>query len=202
MDGHTWDTLEEYLRRTADARNNIESLFITCTRPARAAAPATISNSISHVLSSVGINIPSRALRSIAASTAESQGVPIDMVLGMGNWSSKQVYQRYYQRGVEHRTRHAQLGNLVITTTLCHQSPHQASHSSLTRPKSNCSTNEERSENKVCPRFDERKEMRSEAIHPPSHTSMNNSMSTTGRQVSQSKWPREEKGGTGVGRQL
>ncbi|CAG8787085.1 39063_t:CDS:2 [Gigaspora margarita] len=78
-----------------------EHLFLTTTTPHRPAAVDTISRWIKEILSQTDPDTKVKDVRSLSALLAQDAGADIFMILTLGNWSSYNVYQRFYQKGIK-----------------------------------------------------------------------------------------------------
>lgn len=92
--------IEEYLRRTEEFRDNVEgdnNLFLSLD-----GLHSLSSQSIAKLCKSMMDNarIPSRftagSIRHAAACAAIDAGVPVDEVLKIGRWRSREVFEKYY----------------------------------------------------------------------------------------------------------
>ena len=84
------------------SRATSDFLFVNSRQPTQPLAVTTLSTYVRSVLrlsptaSQVGSRLPS--VRSVASDKALRNGVPLDEVLLMGNWSSSTVFNNHYQR--------------------------------------------------------------------------------------------------------
>lgn len=93
-------TLKEYLKQTRDKRGEIQELFITSTRPFKAASKDTLSRWVKNVLQASGVDttqFTAHSTRHASTSTALAKGVDIETIRRTAGWSaSSQIFQRYY----------------------------------------------------------------------------------------------------------
>ncbi|KAI7847851.1 hypothetical protein BDC45DRAFT_451190 [Circinella umbellata] len=84
------------------SRATSDFLFVNSRQPTQPLAVTTLSTYVRSVLylsptaSQVGSRLPS--VRSVASDKALRNGVPLDEVLLMGNWSSSTVFNNHYRR--------------------------------------------------------------------------------------------------------
>lgn len=94
-------TLDHYLQLTKHHRGAVTSLFITTTKPFRAASKDTISNWLRQGLREAGINeeFAPHSIRHASTSAAFRKGVKVALIKDLAGWSEKsQVFDRFYNR--------------------------------------------------------------------------------------------------------
>jgi hypothetical protein len=109
--------LSEYLRRTALQRKDIKALFLTTTKPYRAASGNTISRWLKCTLKEAGIDVTqftAGSSRAATTSAAKQSGLPIDQILKAGGWSRSDTFTKYYDRQILPCT----FGNTILSGTL------------------------------------------------------------------------------------
>jgi hypothetical protein len=95
--------VSEYLRRTALQRKDIKALFLTTTKPYRAASGNTISRWLKSTLKEAGIDISkftAGSSRAATTSAAKQSGIPIKQILKAGGWSRIDTFTKYYDREI------------------------------------------------------------------------------------------------------
>lgn len=92
-------TLQAYIKRSATHRTISDSLFIE-TKSFMPTSKDTLARWLSLVLSLSGIDTSYKAhsIRSSAASNMIDKGTPIDHVIALGNWTSRSVFNKFYNR--------------------------------------------------------------------------------------------------------
>lgn len=96
-------TLERYLHVTEALRGQISSLFLTTTKPFKAATRDTISNWLRKGLKRAGITeeFAPHSLRHASTSTAFRRGVNISLIKNLAGWSEKSTsFDRFYNRPI------------------------------------------------------------------------------------------------------
>lgn len=95
-------TLQVYLDRTNQIRQDHQSLFISFRKPYRAVTSQTLSKWVKSVLQTSGIDISlftAHSTRHAATSKAYSVGVSLDVIRKTAGWSSNStVFAKYYNR--------------------------------------------------------------------------------------------------------
>lgn len=95
--------MRQYLERTAELRGDCRQLFITTTKPHRAATRNTISRWVKKVLQTAGVStveFAAGSTRAAASSKANRAGVPIDEILKAGGWSQENTFTKWYKRNI------------------------------------------------------------------------------------------------------
>ena len=95
--------LNEYLDRTKENRNNVDSLFMTTVKPYHAATLNTISGWIKKLLIEADIDVKlatAGSARSASTSKAVEAGAPIDTILSSAGWSNCSTFARFYHKEV------------------------------------------------------------------------------------------------------
>lgn len=97
-------TLQTYLLRTQDIRNNVQHLFLTSKRPYKKATSQTISRWIKAVLFESGIDVSTfkaHSTRHASTSVAGVAGVGIDAIRKAAGWSATScIFAKFYNRPV------------------------------------------------------------------------------------------------------
>ena len=84
--------------------NNMKSpkpVFITSRKPFRRAHPATLGHCIKDSLRSAGVDterFSAHSTRGASTSHAKMKGVPVNDILKVANWSSRNTFERFYHR--------------------------------------------------------------------------------------------------------
>ena len=92
-----------YLERTLENRGKEKSVFLTFSKPYRAATRDTVSRWVKTVLKLAGIDITKYgpgSTRAAAVSKAEQQGAPVDDILKAGGWTRQSTFQKFYKKTV------------------------------------------------------------------------------------------------------
>jgi integrase len=95
--------LTVYLSRTALTRKACTKLFLTLSKPFKAASPNTLSRWIKGVLGQAGVDITTftaGSTRAAAASKAKAQGAPVAQILHMGGWSRASTFTKFYDKPI------------------------------------------------------------------------------------------------------
>jgi hypothetical protein len=90
-----------YISRTALLRKDIKALFLTTTKPHRAASGNTISRWLKCTLQGAGIDIAkftAGSSRAATTSAAKQSGLPIDQILKAGGWTRQDTFSRFYDK--------------------------------------------------------------------------------------------------------
>jgi integrase len=93
--------LELYLLRTAEFRGDIKNVFITLSKPYRAARPNTIAKHLKFILSGAGIDLSrfsAHSFRAASTSKALSKGVSVEDILSRATWSTESTFSRFYAK--------------------------------------------------------------------------------------------------------
>ena len=96
--------IKTYLQRTLDSRGTEKQLFLTLSKPIRAASRDTISRWVKAVMQLAGIDVSvfkPGSTRSVATSKAHKAGVTIDEILKAGAWSTETTFSKWYHRQVK-----------------------------------------------------------------------------------------------------
>ena len=96
-------TLQEYLTRTGSSRvvANATRLLLSFTKPYRPISTDTCSRWLKTVLLNSGVDVSifkEHSYRGAAAYKAVSQGVSVDLILKTADWSTENVFTRFYRR--------------------------------------------------------------------------------------------------------
>ena len=102
-------TLDNYLNRTAQAREHLSSqtgvpnpLFLSYHRPYKPAKPCSIARWVKMFIGSAGINteiFKAHSTRSASTAKARNQGVSIADTQNMADWSStSSTFRRFYYK--------------------------------------------------------------------------------------------------------
>lgn len=93
-------TLKVYLERTKVLRGNTKKLFITTTKPYRAASKDSVNRWAKNVLQASGIDtsiFTTHSTRHASTSLAMAKGINIDTIHKSAGWSqNSKVFQRFY----------------------------------------------------------------------------------------------------------
>lgn len=95
------EALKEYLEKTKERRGDINSLFITCSKPYRKASKDTLARWIKNSLRKAGIDtsiFAPHSTRSASTSKARSSSVSIGTILKTGGWRSERTWAKHYSR--------------------------------------------------------------------------------------------------------
>ena len=91
---------EKYISETSNIRGDIIHLWLTTTKPTKAASKDTISNWIKEILKRANLGqFAPHSIRSAGTSKAE-KSINIDTVLKAGGWSSKSTFAKFYNKPV------------------------------------------------------------------------------------------------------
>ena len=108
--------LKEYVKRTTDIRQNEQQLLISYKAPHKAIGNQTLSRWLRTVLTRAGVSLEytGHSTRSASTSEAGNSGLPMEIILDAGDWSSATVFKKYYYKQpksfanvVLHLTEHA-----------------------------------------------------------------------------------------------
>ncbi len=105
--------LKEYLARTLEVRGKIHSLFVTMTKPTKAASRDTIRRWTKKTLSEAGVNMKMfkpHSTRSAATSSAKAK-LPLKTILDTVGWSSESTFTKYYDKKV---VKLGQIGDAIL----------------------------------------------------------------------------------------
>ena len=96
-------TLQEYLTRTGSSRvaANATRLLLSFIKPYRPISTDTCSRWLKTVLLNSGVHVSifkEHSYRGAATSKAVSQGVSVDLILKTADWSTENVFTRFYRR--------------------------------------------------------------------------------------------------------
>jgi hypothetical protein len=92
-----------YLQRTALLRKTVSKVFITTTKPHRAASQNTLSRWFKLVLQLAGIDtntFSAGSTRAASVSKACIQGAPIDLILKAGGWTRQSTFTSFYKKPI------------------------------------------------------------------------------------------------------
>lgn len=95
--------LDIYLRVTSELRGDVKALFITITKPYKAASKNTISNWLRRGLSLAGINenFTPHSIRHASTSVALKNGVNMSVIKNLAGWSEKlKTFDKFYNRPI------------------------------------------------------------------------------------------------------
>jgi integrase len=95
--------LSIYLKRTILLRKEILSVFLTSTKPYRAASSNTLSRWLKKVLELTGIDtkhFSAGSARAASTSKAKELGLPVDKILQAGGWVRETTFTKFYNRKV------------------------------------------------------------------------------------------------------
>ena len=100
------DALDEYLKRTKVVRSeaNTTQLFLSVVKPHHPVTRSTIAKWVVNFLKLAGIDtdkFKGHSIRSASSSKVRSSGVSVEEVLKMGNWSSAEVWHKFYNKPIE-----------------------------------------------------------------------------------------------------
>ena len=96
-------TLEIYLEKTKEVRNNETQLLISYRKPYKRVSRNTISRWIKCVMKNAGIDtnkFKSHSTRSAAASAANQAGIPMDTILSAAGWSNTRTFDQFYHKNI------------------------------------------------------------------------------------------------------
>lgn len=82
------------------AAQNLDSLFITVTGPAKAASTTIIAGWIRSVLEDANIDASPGSIRAAVASRGWLDDRPVQEILDRGNWRCAETFRRHYYRQV------------------------------------------------------------------------------------------------------
>lgn len=98
-------TLLEYCDRTKNTRKDIKVLFLTTTKPHKAASSQTISHWIKSVLQKAGIDthkFTAYSTKHTAVSTAYRKGIDISIIRNSAGWTPKsKIFFKFYNRPIQ-----------------------------------------------------------------------------------------------------
>jgi len=95
--------LTVYISRTALLRKDIQALFLTTTKPYRAASGNTISRWLKGTLKGAGIDtnqFTAGSSRAAATSAAKQSGLPVDQILKAGGWTRHDTFSKFYDKTI------------------------------------------------------------------------------------------------------
>jgi integrase len=96
--------LSEYLRVTKDWCPEVDVIFLTLSKPHRAAKPNTLAKNLKLLLRMAGIDdsvFSAHSFRAASTSKALHQGVPIGLILERANWASSSTFCRFYAKEIQ-----------------------------------------------------------------------------------------------------
>ena len=108
-------TLEEYLQRTAELRQDETSLFISVRKPHKRVAKSSISRWIKELMAKAGIDTvkyQAHSVRPASASKAKSRDAPIDLIMKTAGWTKESTFARFYNKEIIG----AQYSNIILHT--------------------------------------------------------------------------------------
>ena len=85
--------------------NTNDGFFVTIGKPHRTPSKDTIARWIKETLEMSGIDTQAfkpHSCRSASSSKARANRVPIETILKSGNWKSKDVFHKFYEKQIEH----------------------------------------------------------------------------------------------------
>ena len=92
-----------YIEKTASLRSS-EQLLISYNKPHQPISTNTISRWIKLILKMSGVNtdvFSAHSTRAACASTALTQGVPVDTILSKVGWQSEATFAKFYSKPIE-----------------------------------------------------------------------------------------------------
>ena len=95
--------LKSYISRTQSKRDNSNdgSLLIMIRKPFRPVSPQTISHWIRDIMNLAGIDtsvFKAHSTRAASSSKASNQGVPLEEILLMADWSGQSTFLKFYSK--------------------------------------------------------------------------------------------------------
>ncbi|CAD6224467.1 GSCOCG00011775001-RA-CDS, partial [Cotesia congregata] len=96
----TWIRAMLKLSEKRRAAQNLDSLFITVTGPAKAASTTIIAGWIRSVLKDANIDASPGSIRAAVASRGWLDDRPVQEILDRGNWRCAETFRRHYYRQV------------------------------------------------------------------------------------------------------
>lgn len=103
--------IRQVLSLSANRRQSISSLFITCRGDIKAASRTVIGSWIKSILQEAGIDSSPGSTRSAVSSWNWLNNLPIDEILARGNWRSENTFHNYYRRQIITRDNPIQNGS-------------------------------------------------------------------------------------------
>ena len=94
-------TLDKYLDKTKQLRENENRLFISFIKPHKAVTSSSIARWLRTILEEIGIDssiFGAHSTCGASASAAARGGVTLEEILKAANWSSESVFQRFYHK--------------------------------------------------------------------------------------------------------
>ena len=90
-------TLEVYVKRTSELRKS-RKLLVSYIAPHDCVGSQTISRRLTQTIHGAGIPVAftGHSIRGASTSAAAAAGVPLELVLEAGDWSSAQVFEKHY----------------------------------------------------------------------------------------------------------
>ena len=101
--------LKEYLQRTEKIRGEVSKLFLSTTKPHRAASRDTISRWTKSVLRDTGVDVSEFAAGSTRASATSAplgKGVTLDEIMTSAGWSRATTFSKWYKKKVTRNVRY------------------------------------------------------------------------------------------------
>jgi hypothetical protein len=93
--------LQLYLAASHVQRQGCDRLFLTLSRPFRAARPNTLARHLKSVLQGAGIDIlrfSAHSFRAATTSKALTKGVPLEEILSRATWASESTFSKFYAK--------------------------------------------------------------------------------------------------------
>ena len=82
-------------------RGTVDQLFLTNTKPHKAASLNTISNWVKYIFKGAGIRTElatAGSMRVASTSKALAVGAPLDIILNSAGWSRSSTFTRFYRK--------------------------------------------------------------------------------------------------------
>lgn len=107
--------LEEYVKRTAELRDNDDDKLLLCYQsPHRPASKDTISRWLKTVLIRAGIkDFAPHSFRGASSSAMLKSGVPLDDILKVAGWSKATTFRKFYNKPVQSNIKGAQANTIL-----------------------------------------------------------------------------------------
>ena len=97
-------TLDKYLDKIKQLRENENRFFISFIKPHKAVTSSSIARWLRTILEEAGIDssiFGAHSTHGASASAAARGGVTLEEILKAANWSSESVFQRFYHKEVD-----------------------------------------------------------------------------------------------------
>lgn len=91
-------TMAVFLEASDPLRGTSDALFVTSRQPHTPASSQTISRWLEPLIRLSNPRLSARCLRSVGASTALDNGIPLETVVHVGNWAAPTTFINFYRR--------------------------------------------------------------------------------------------------------